>query len=271
MDAPRSLLMAIAGIALCLTAAPGSPQRSTASDTAASAGTPLAGAGDESEADASALFDLGSYALRPETWIFLGLNAARPPFSDARARQAVLAALNQEEVMTVVAGNKEFYRLQGGGSHYLPHMNRFVLESRVSAGMVNEYSDTEEVPIFERFFAGGANSVRGFRERRVGPLDPVTNDPVGGESTLLATIEEVMTIVEDERGRPILKGTVFLDIGNVWDQIGDFGEDFKSGAGIGTRINTPIGPVRLDLGIPVSGLGDDKRKARFHFNVSRSF
>lgn len=171
----------------------------------------------------------------------------------------------------VLAGDQEFYRLQGGASYYWPHKDRFVLESRLRAGIVNEYSDTQEVPIFERFFAGGSNSIRGFKERRVGPLDPVTNDPVGGEATLLTTLEEVMTIVNDERGRPILKATVFLDIGNVWDQVDDFAEDFKVGAGFGTRINTPIGPVRLDLGVPISGLGDDKRKARFHFNVSRSF
>ena len=50
----------------------------------------------------------------PETWIFLGLNAARPPFGDVRARQAALAALNQEEVMMAVTGLKEFHRLDPG-------------------------------------------------------------------------------------------------------------------------------------------------------------
>ncbi|MBI4010943.1 MAG: ABC transporter substrate-binding protein [Candidatus Rokubacteria bacterium] len=52
--------------------------------------------------------------LRPETWVMFGFNHSRPPFNDARARQAVLAALNQEQVMAAVVGLKEFYRLDPG-------------------------------------------------------------------------------------------------------------------------------------------------------------
>jgi outer membrane protein insertion porin family len=171
----------------------------------------------------------------------------------------------------IFGADKEFYRLQGGASHYLPHLRRFVFESRVRAGVVNKYSDTPEVPIFERFFGGGAGTIRGFRERRVGPRDPTSNDPIGGEAMFVGTVEEVMTMIKDERGRPIVKGSVFLDVGNVWRRVDEFGDSFKSGAGVGARVNTPIGPVRLDLGFPISDLRDEERKPRFHFNISRSF
>jgi len=170
-----------------------------------------------------------------------------------------------------LAGDEDFYRLQGGGSHYWPHFKRFVFESRIRGGIVNEYSNTADVPIFERFFAGGANTIRGFRERRVGPQDPRTNDPIGGEAMFVATAEEVMTLLEDERGRPILKGSMFYDVGNVWRRIDSIGESFKSGAGVGARVNTPIGPVRLDIGYPISDVEEGDRKPRFHFNISRSF
>ena len=128
------------------------------------------------------------------------------------------------------------------------------------------------MPIFERFYGGVSGTIRGFRERRVGPRDPNSNDPIGGESTFVGTVEEVATIIKDERERPIIKGTVFLDVGNVWRRVSEFGESFRAGAGMGARVNTPIGPLRLDLGIPVSDLeeGED-RKPRFHFNISRSF
>jgi len=171
----------------------------------------------------------------------------------------------------VLGGDKDFYRLQGGASHYWPHAKRFVFESRVRGGIVNEYSKTAEVPIFERFFAGGASTVRGFRERGIGPRDSSTNDPIGGEATFVGTLEEVMTLVKDEQGRPIIKGSVFYDVGDVWRFIDEFGESFKSGAGIGARVNTPIGPVRLDVGFPISDVADDERKPRLHFNISRSF
>ncbi len=172
----------------------------------------------------------------------------------------------------LLAGDRDFFRLQGGGSGYLSHAERFVLEGRVRAGIVNEYGDSAEVPIFERFFAGGANTIRGFRERRVGPQDPASNDPIGGEANLLATIEEVMTIVADERKKPILKGSVFFDAGNVWRRVDDFASSLEAGTGIGARVNTPIGPLRLDVGFPLTRVkGDKKRRPRLHFNVSRSF
>ncbi|MBI4597324.1 MAG: outer membrane protein assembly factor BamA [Candidatus Omnitrophica bacterium] len=171
-----------------------------------------------------------------------------------------------------IGGQRDFYRLQGGASYYWPHFNRFVLESRAKAGMVEAYGDSDEVPIFERFFGGGSGTIRGFRERRVGPRDPISNDPTGGEAMFVGTVEEVMTLAKDERGRPILRGSVFYDVGDVWRRVSDFGESLKSGIGIGARVNTPIGPLRLDLGYPVTRQDDqEKRRPRFHFNISRSF
>ncbi len=171
----------------------------------------------------------------------------------------------------ILGGDKEFYRFQGGASAYLSHFDRFVFESRARAGLVNEFSNTPEVPIFERFFAGGSNTIRGFRERRVGPVDSASNDPIGGEAMFLGTLEEVATLLKDERGKPILKGSLFYDVGNVWRHLSDFGSSLKSGVGIGTRVNTPIGPVRVDIGFPVSRLASEKRRPRLHFNISRSF
>lgn len=171
----------------------------------------------------------------------------------------------------MLAGDKDFYRLQVGASNYLPHGSRLVLEGQVRAGIVQSYSNTVEVPIFERFFAGGANTIRGFRERRVGPIDPLSNDPIGGEALLVGTLEEVLMILQDERQKPILKGSVFVDAGNVWRRLHDFGQSFEIGTGVGMRVTTPIGPVRLDIGFPLTRLRDEKQKPRFHFNISRSF
>lgn len=171
----------------------------------------------------------------------------------------------------ILAADKDFYRLQHGMSFYWPHLGRLVLETRFQTGIVDAYGDSAEVPIFERFFAGGANTVRGFRERRLGPIDPFSSDPIGGEATLIGTVEEVVTLVTDERGRPIVRASAFYDVGNVWRRVGDYAESFKSGTGVGARVNTPIGPLRLDIGFPISRVEGEERKARFHFNISRSF
>ncbi|MBI4341546.1 MAG: outer membrane protein assembly factor BamA [Candidatus Omnitrophica bacterium] len=167
--------------------------------------------------------------------------------------------------------DRDFYRAQTGASLYVPHLRRFVFEGRVRAGIVKAFGDSERVPIFERFYGGGSGTIRGFEERRVGPRDPSSNDPIGGEATMVGTMEEVMTIVKNEQGKPIIKGAVFFDVGDVWRKVQDFGETFKAGTGVGARVNTPIGPVRLDLGFPLSDVAGEKQRPRFHFNISRSF
>ncbi len=171
----------------------------------------------------------------------------------------------------ILGADADFYRLQAGLSHYLPQGDRWVFESGARMGIVDAYADSVEVPIFERFFGGGSGTVRGYAERRVGPRDPTSNDPIGGEAMAIGTLEEVVTLLEEERGRPILKGSVFLDVGDVWRRVTEFGESFKVGVGLGSRITTPIGPVRLDIGFPVNKVDGEKRKPRFHFNVSRGF
>lgn len=185
--------------------------------------------------------------------------------------RGLLAFASADLAGGLLVGDRDFYRLRGGVSHYWPHGSRFVLESRLHTGIVDAYSDTSAVPIFERFFGGGANTVRGFRERRIGPRDPSSNDPIGGEATFMGTVEEVATLMKDERGKPILKGSFFFDVGDVWQKVDEYAESLKAGTGVGLRVTTPIGPVRLDVGVPVSRIEDEKRSPRLHFNVSRSF
>lgn len=169
-----------------------------------------------------------------------------------------------------LAGDKDFYRLQTKGSYYVPIKIRStgtVLEMRGRAGIIKAYGDTQKVPIFERFFAGGSRTIRGYNERKVGPLDPLTNDPIGGEAMLVGNIEYTVPIIE------IIKLAAFFDIGNVWAKAGDFATgDYKAGTGLGLRIKTPIGPVNLDYGYPLNDEpGEESRSGKFYFSVSRGF
>ncbi len=164
-------------------------------------------------------------------------------------------------------GDKDFYRLQTMGSYYIPLKWKSVLELRLRLGLVEAYGDSEKVPIFERFFAGGARSIRGYDERRVGPLDVNTDDPIGGESLLVGNVEYTIPLIE------FVKLAAFLDAGNVWARARDFASgDFKSGTGVGVRIKTPIGPVNLDYGYPLNNEpGEEERSGKFYFSVSRGF
>ncbi len=70
-----------------------------------------------------------------------------------------------------------------------------------------------------------------------------------------------------------MKGAVFFDTGNVWDRVKNYGTGgLKSGTGFGLRVKTPIGPIKLDYGIPLNKEpGEDKKSGKFYFSVSRGF
>ncbi len=166
-----------------------------------------------------------------------------------------------------LGGDKDFTRFEGRGSYNIPLLFGSVLEFRLKGGVVEAFGDSDYVPIFERYFAGGAYSIRGYNERRVGPIDPVTEDPIGGEALVVGNIEYTIPLVD------FIKLAGFFDTGNVWASVDDFGEgDFKSGAGLGLRVRTPIGPINLDYGYPLNDEpGEEARQGKFYFSVSRGF
>jgi outer membrane protein insertion porin family len=167
-----------------------------------------------------------------------------------------------------LAGDKDFLKFFGRASHYFPLLRGSTLELRGRLGLADAYGDSEQLPIYERFFAGGAYTVRGYRERKVGPVDPVSKDALGGEGMLVGNIEYTYPLFD------FLKLATFYDTGNVWSKYTDIGSGgFKSAIGLGVRIKTPIGPVMLDYGIPLNKEpGEDtKGSGRFHFSVSHGF
>ncbi len=167
----------------------------------------------------------------------------------------------------VLGGDKDFYRTQLSSSYYVPLKFKSVLEFRGRIGFVDAYGDSEKVPIFERFFAGGARTIRGYDERTVGPLDANTADPIGGESIVVGNVEYTIPLIE------FVKLATFFDVGNVWAKTEDFASgDLKSGAGLGLRVKTPIGPINLDYGYPLNDEpGKEQRSGKFYFSVSRGF
>ena len=178
-----------------------------------------------------------------------------------------VSALSFENTGGFLMGDKDFYKSHFGNSFYYSPMKKVVLEIKGRAGIASGYGDTDEVPIYERFYAGGANTIRGYEERKVGPRDPDSNDPVGGESMLIGNAEVNFPIYEK-----VIKGAVFYDVGNVWEDIGDFASgSYKQGIGAGLRLKTPIGPLKLDWGYPLNENEGDEREGRFYFSVSHGF
>jgi len=167
-----------------------------------------------------------------------------------------------------LGGDKDFWKVFGRASHYLPLFKGSVLEFRARVGIGDSTEDSEFIPIYERFFAGGAYTIRGYHERKIGPIDSITDDPLGGEAMLIGNVEYTYPIFE------FLKLAAFYDTGNVWARREDLGEgDLYSGVGVGLRLKTPIGPIMLDYGIPLDTEPGEEEKGsgRFHFSMSHGF
>ncbi|MBD3246510.1 MAG: outer membrane protein assembly factor BamA [Candidatus Omnitrophica bacterium] len=169
---------------------------------------------------------------------------------------------------SVLGGDRDFVKYFVRGSKYFPLFHDSVLEIRGRVGFGDTIDSTDKIPIYERFFAGGASTIRGYQERKVGPIDAVTDDPVGGEALFVANIEYTYPLVED-----FLKLATFFDTGNVWAENQDFLDgDLKSSVGLGFRVKTPLGPVSVDYGWPLDvEPGEEDKEGRFHFNISRGF
>jgi outer membrane protein insertion porin family len=167
-----------------------------------------------------------------------------------------------------LAGDRDFWKFFGRASHYFPLPRKSVLEVRGRVGVGDAYGSSKDIPIYERFFAGGAYTVRGYDERSIGPVDPLTGDPLGGDALAVGNIEYTYPLLD------FLKVAAFYDVGNVWAKSSEiFSGGYKSGVGLGIRIKTPLGPMMLDYGIPLDKeSGKETRgNGKIHFNVSRGF
>jgi outer membrane protein assembly complex protein YaeT len=135
------------------------------------------------------------------------------------------------------------------------------LAASARTGVIAPAGMTDQIPLPERFFNGGENSVRSFRQDELGPTD-LSGDPIGGEAATTLNLELRHAIAGN------LAAALFADAGNVALEVQDYlrFEDFRYGVGLGVRYLLPIGPVRLDLGInPDPRDGEDDYV--LHFSV----
>jgi outer membrane protein insertion porin family len=162
-------------------------------------------------------------------------------------------------------GTEQIYGFDVEASKYwhLPWDTILLVNAEV-AGVDNWGSQTKLVKIYDRLFLGGSNNLRGFEFRDVGPKDS-QGEPLGGQSMARTTIEFTFPIVEKARG------ALFYDTGfvntNPWDY--NF-NNVASDIGFGLRLDLPIGPLRVDYGIPLQQAGNHG-SGKFNFNVGYQF
>ncbi len=254
--------------------------------------------------------------LRPRDTRSLGWSYQNEGRDDPlRPRRGATRTTRLEVAGGPLGGDNSFVKVSASWQGYRSFPLGGVLAMRASAGIVRPYAGSlargaDGVPYQERFFAGGATTVRGYLERSLGPqitdqavLDslelasdvPLSNQPARGGNYLL------LTNVEWRFPLPLLRswrvdGVAFVDGGNVWENARDIRLrsfrwrsyarssqddastklwDYRYSVGCGVRVDTPVGPVRLDAGFPLKRalLSDSvvEDKVIYHFSLGFPF
>ena len=143
-----------------------------------------------------------------------------------------------------LGGSNAFVKAIGESGWYIPVFSDHVIALHGRIGWVTEHSGGD-LPIYEKFFLGGINTLRGFDYHDVGPRDPETGDVIGGEYMIQINLEYRYPLLR----KMGLVGVVFYDTGNAWSKdVGyDLG-DLRQSAGLGIRWYSPMGPLRLEYG-----------------------
>ncbi len=123
------------------------------------------------------------------------------------------------------------------------------------------------LPIYEKFFIGGIDTVRGFNYQEISPRDPYTLEKIGGEKMMIYNVEYRIPLAKDKS----LVGLVFFDTGNVWRASENYSfTDMRRSIGFGVRWYSPMGPIRIEWGF---NLNKEPYEAgsKLHFSMGTKF
>lgn len=163
-----------------------------------------------------------------------------------------------------LGGDNKYVREICDNTIYYPLWWKFVMSAKLAVGAVQQAGP--KIPIDEKFYLGGIGTLRGYAARTVCPID--NGVYVGGEKELFGNLEIKFPLLQ-EYG---IKGVGFFDYGNAWTSGGIKPPDILMSYGGGIRWASPMGPLRLEYGIPINPRpGIDNRSGRFEFGMGSMF
>jgi len=175
-----------------------------------------------------------------------------------------------------VGSQRDFGKVLLRNATYYPITRNTVLARQTQFGIIDPFNvpagvdPAQYIPLPERFFSGGADSIRAFPFNEAGPRDtgaPLTPGgpsskptgfPLGGNALFINNVEYRFPFIGEN-----IQGVIFNDIGNVFTDLGSMSfrfsqrnlQDFNymaTAAGFGVRYKTPVGPIRLDLAYSIN-------------------
>jgi outer membrane protein insertion porin family len=181
-----------------------------------------------------------------------------------------LNAFNVEYAGGILGGTNAFTKYDGRSAWFfpLPWETVFMVQGRW--GYIQQNSGGN-LPVYEKFFLGGINTVRGFDYAEISPRDPITGDKIGGDKMMVYNLEYRFPLIKEQG----IIGLVFFDAGNVFGYGEGPGEDFtfsgiRTSVGGGVRWYSPMGPLRLEWGYNLDPQYNEAQ-SKFDFTIGTVF
>ena len=163
-----------------------------------------------------------------------------------------------------LGGSEQIYGLDLEARQYFHLWKDTILLFSANIASVDNWGDGTRVRIYDRLFLGGSNDLRGFDFRDISPKD-INGEPLGGQTKAAFTVEYTIPLIEKARA------AIFYDTGFVNAAPWDFSTSHVvSDVGVGLRLDLPIGPLRIDYGIPIQK-DRTRGNGKFNFNVGYQF
>jgi len=178
------------------------------------------------------------------------------------------------DVAVAIPGSDlKYYKLNYTHRHYFPLGRVFSLTSKLRLGYGNGYGDNSLLPIYNYFFLGGPDSVRGYKAFSMGPRDS-NDDPIGGNALINGNLELWFPPPFITGAADTVKMAAFFDIGNVFDTHSDEYDintgDLRYTTGIAATWLSPLGVLTISYGVPLNKKDEDDIE-NFQFTFGTSF
>lgn len=158
----------------------------------------------------------------------------------------------------------EFYKLGVRHQRYFPLTEKLTLALNGEVGYGSSFGSTTELPPFEKYYAGGANSVRGYQDNTLGPIGS-TGDPLGGQLRVVGNMELYLPVpfMKDVKS---FRLSAFVDAGNVYETASFKAGDLRMATGVAAIWISPIGPLSFSLARPLRDQPTDQTQL-FQFSI----
>ena len=194
---------------------------------------------------------------------------------DTRNRTVFASSGSSQSVyldMTAPGSDIEYYKLSYRTKFYFDVSKDLTLLLNSDIAFGDGYGDNDVLPFFERFYAGGLRTVRGFDSNSLGPIDAGTLDPRGGDIRTVAGAELIFPVPFMEKSPRSVRLSAFYDIGNVFlkDEGGFDKDELRSSVGVSFVWLAPIGPLQFSWAVPVEEKPEDDIQ-NFQFSIGSFF